>query len=198
MSTAFGGPILALRHELDTIRGNWFWFVILGICLIVLGTIALGSLAMASIATVMVFGWFLVIGGILEVVGCFWCKEWTGALLELLSGVLSVIVGLLFLSRPVTGTLALTLLFASFLLVGGILKVVTAIWYRYDAWVWLLLSGVIDAALGLMIWQSDPATALQFIGLLLGISLIFRGVTWIMIGLRVKKIPKLGAARAST
>ena len=32
-----------LRHELNALRGNWSWFVLLGVALVVLGTIALGS-----------------------------------------------------------------------------------------------------------------------------------------------------------
>ena len=32
-----------IRHELQAIRGKWIWLVVLGIALIVLGTILLGS-----------------------------------------------------------------------------------------------------------------------------------------------------------
>jgi len=39
-----------LRHELNALRGNWFWFVLLGVALLVLGTVALGSVVVASLA----------------------------------------------------------------------------------------------------------------------------------------------------
>ena len=43
MTTALERPLVAeLRHGLNALRGNWFWFVLLGIALIVLGSVALG------------------------------------------------------------------------------------------------------------------------------------------------------------
>lgn len=37
MSTDFERPLLSeLRHGLHALRGNWFWFVILGVALVVL------------------------------------------------------------------------------------------------------------------------------------------------------------------
>jgi uncharacterized membrane protein HdeD (DUF308 family) len=101
-----------LRHELDALRGNWFWFVILGIALVVLGTVALGSVVIASLAAAAAIGVLLLLGGAAEAVGAFWCRGWSGFFLELLSGVLSIVVGLLFLRAPVGALAALTLLLA--------------------------------------------------------------------------------------
>ncbi|HEY2157000.1 MAG TPA: hypothetical protein VGH33_15335, partial [Isosphaeraceae bacterium] len=57
MSTDIDRPFaLGLRHELEALRGNWLWFVILGILLIVLGFVALGSVFIASLAVEMTFG----------------------------------------------------------------------------------------------------------------------------------------------
>ncbi len=75
-----------LRHELTALRGNWFWFVLLGVALVVLGTIALGSVAIASLAAAAAIGVLLLLGGVAEAVGAFWCRCWSGFFLELLSG----------------------------------------------------------------------------------------------------------------
>jgi hypothetical protein len=38
MSTSYARyPIADLRHDLNALRGNWLWFVLLGVALIVLG-----------------------------------------------------------------------------------------------------------------------------------------------------------------
>jgi uncharacterized membrane protein HdeD (DUF308 family) len=38
MSTAYPSPLMSeLRHDLNSLRGNWVWFVLLGVALIVLG-----------------------------------------------------------------------------------------------------------------------------------------------------------------
>jgi uncharacterized membrane protein HdeD (DUF308 family) len=179
-----------IRHELQAIRGKWIWLVVLGIALIVLGTILLGSPVIATLATVTALGALILLAGVMEVVGAFWCREWSGFFLALLSGILGVVVGLMLLSNPIGAGIALTVLLASFLFVGGIFKVVTAIAHRFGGWGWLLLSGAIDILLGVLIWLELPVSGLTIIGLLVGISIIFRGVSWLMVGLTLKQVPQ--------
>ena len=52
-----------LRHELNALRGNWSWFVLLGVALVVLGTVALGSVVIASLAAAVAIGVLLLLGG---------------------------------------------------------------------------------------------------------------------------------------
>ena len=179
----------AIRHDLQAIRGKWIWLVVLGIALIVLGTILLGFPVIATLATVTVLGALILVGGGMEMVGAFWCRDWSGFFLYLLSGILGVVVGLMLLANPIAGGVALTVLLATFLIVGGIFKAVAALSHRFGGWGWLLTSGVIDVALGVLIWAELPIAGLTVIGLLVGISLIFRGVSWLMLGLTLKKIP---------
>lgn len=179
-----------IRHELQAIRGTWIWLVVLGIALIVLGTIMLGFPIIATLVTVTLLGAFLLVAGIMEVVAAFWCREWSGFFLALLSGILGVVVGLMLLGNPVVGSETLTILLASFLFVGGVFKTVAALAHRFGGWAWLLLSGVIDIVLGVLIWRELPWSGLTIIGLLVGISAIFRGVSWLMLGFTLKQVPK--------
>ena len=74
MSTNYERPLVAeMRHELTALRGNWLWFVVIGVVLIVLGFIALGSQVIASLATAVVIGVLMLIGGVSETIGAFWC-----------------------------------------------------------------------------------------------------------------------------
>ena len=182
-----------IRHELQAIRGKWIWLVVLGIALIVLGTVLLGSPVIATLATVTTLGVLILLGGGAEIVGAFWCREWSGFFLALLSGILGLVVGLMLLGNPIQGGLTLTILLASFLFVGGIFKAVAAIAHRFEGWGWLLLSGGIDVVLGVMIWRELPVSGLTIIGLLVGISLIFRGVSWLMVGFALKRLPSAAA-----
>src|SRR5579864_3661700 len=119
MSIDLGRPLAAeLRHGLSALRGNWFWFVLLGVALVILGAIALGSVVLASLAAAVAIGALIFLGGIAECVGAFWCRGWSGFFMNLLSGVLSIVVGVLFLRAPLGALAALTLLLACFLLVG--------------------------------------------------------------------------------
>ena len=189
MSTNVDRRVVGLGHGLDVLRGEWPWFVLLGVALIVLGGVALGSVAVASLAVAVVIGSLILLGGLVEAVGAFWCRGWSGFFLHLLSGVLSIVVGVLFLRAPVGALGALTLLTGGFLLVEGIFKVVAAASYRFAAWGWPLAGGLIDVALGLMILAEWPASALWVLGTFLGISLIFRGADWIGLGLALRSRP---------
>ena len=182
-----------LRHELEAIRGQWIWLVSLGIGLILLGFFLLSFPVVGTLATVTVLGVLILLGGSIEVVGAFWCREWSGFSFALLSGILGVVIGLMLLLNPIQGGIALTVLLASFLFVGGIFKVVASLSHRFGGWIWLLVSGAIDVALGVLIWSELPVSGLTIIGLLLGISTIFRGISWLMLGLTLKRIPKPAA-----
>jgi uncharacterized membrane protein HdeD (DUF308 family) len=184
----------SLRHEAAALRGNWFWFVILGVGLVVLGTLALGSAWVASLTTALFLGILILTGGVVETLGAFWCRAWSGFFFHLLSGVLAIVIGAFFLKAPVDAVLTLTLLVACFLMVGGIFKIVSAASYRFAAWGWTLFSGVIDVVLGVMIWVEWPDSALWVIGLFVGISLVFRGFNWIGLGLTLRSLPAKPAA----
>jgi uncharacterized membrane protein HdeD (DUF308 family) len=197
MSTTYERPpVTDLRDALTALHGNWLWFVLLGVALIVLGFVALGSPWIATLATAVVIGALLVVSGVAESVGAFWSRGWSGFLLHLLSGVLSLVIGLLFLRAPVDAVLALTLLLACLLMVGGIFKIVAALSYRFAAWGWPLASGVIDLILGVLIWLEWPASGLWVIGLFVGISLLFRGFNWIALGLALRTLPPSGASES--
>lgn len=195
MSTTYGGTVLrGLQHEANELRRNWFWFVVLGALLIVLGFVALGSLGIATLATALAIGVVLLAGGAAETVGAFWSRAWSGFFFHLLSGVLSVVVGLMFLRAPVGAMLALTLLLACFLMASGIFNIVAALTYRFSAWGWPLASGIVDMILGIMIWMEWPTSGLWVIGMFLGISLIFRGFNWIGLGLLLRTPPHAATA----
>jgi uncharacterized membrane protein HdeD (DUF308 family) len=180
----FAGP----GHGLDVLRGEWIWFVLLGVALIVLGSVALGSVVSASLAVALVLGILILVGGAAETLGAFWCRGWSGFLLHLLSGVLSIVVGLLFLKSPAGALEALTLLMAGFFLVGGIFKVVASASYRFAAWGWPLFSGLVDVALGVLILADWPLSSFWVLGMFLGINLIFRGINWIGLGMALRSL----------
>ncbi len=124
----------AIRHEVGAIRAKWGWLVALGISLIFLGGILLSFPVIATLATVTVLGSLILVVGVAEVVGAFWCREWSGFFLTLLSGILGAVVGLMLLGNPIQGGITLTVLLASFLFVGGIFKTVASIAHRFDGW----------------------------------------------------------------
>jgi uncharacterized membrane protein HdeD (DUF308 family) len=172
---------------MEALSRNWGWLLAFGILMIILGIFAIAMPKPATLAVQVALGWILVIGGIVEGIHAFMAQGWRGFLLELLSAILYLAVGILLLVNPVAGALALTVVLAVFLIVEGILKVILAFQVRdHRGWGWLLASGILSLLLGLLIWAEWPVSGLWVIGLLVGAQLLFTGWTLVMLALAAR------------
>ena len=167
----------------DELRRSWGWFLGVGMVLIILGVIAIGSAFFMTIASVWLFGWILLIGGVMEVVHAFWHKRWAGFFLDLLTGVLYVVAGGMMVNNPQESALVLTLLIAMFLVFEGVLRIVAALAVRYPHWGSVLLNGVISLLLGILIWRRWPVSGLWAIGLFVGIEMLLNGWSLVMLSI---------------
>src|SRR5262245_1733088 len=179
----------AMLTSVEEVRRNWGWFLVLGIILVVVGTFAIVAAEIAALASVLLFGWLLLIGGVFEVVAAFWARQWSGFLLQLFVGFLNVVVGLLIVAHPVAAAAGLTILLAALFLTGGMFRLIAAVAIRYPNWGWSVLEGIITLALGVMIWGGWPEASLLLIGTFVGIALLFRGWAWVMFALAVRQLP---------
>jgi len=177
-----------LRHELDAIKGKWAWILALGIVLIIAGTLAVAMPLVATLATALVLGCLLLMGGIAQLVGAFWTRDWSGFFLSLLIGVMYLVLGLMFLSAPVKAEMVMTLLLACGLMIGGLFRIIGSLMYQFPHWGWTLVGGGLNLVLGLLIWHQWREAALWVIGLFVGIDMIFTGWTWVMLSLAVKNL----------
>jgi uncharacterized membrane protein HdeD (DUF308 family) len=185
-------PAAGFVHELHSLRDQWWCFLVLGISLVLLGATAVGSSFVASVAVVVLFGFLLLAGGVIQVVSSFWAGKWSGMLLHLLIGLLYSIVGFMIIDAPVENTLLLTKLIAIFLIVSGAFRIAAALIQRFPDWGWVLLNGGITLLLGLLINRQWPASGTWVIGLFVGIEMIFNGWAWIMLALGLRKLGKAG------
>lgn len=178
-------------EELHSLREHWVLLLILGIGLALFGTFAVISSFIATLATVTVFGTFLVVGGAFQLVNAITCRSWRGFLIHLLTGVLYTVVGMIMISHPVKAAIGLTLMLAAVFICGGIVRIVIAMVERFHGWTWLMVNGFISLFLGILIWRHFPEDSFWVIGLFVGIDLIFSGWSWIFLALNIRKaIPK--------
>jgi uncharacterized membrane protein HdeD (DUF308 family) len=188
----------ALLVDVDNIRHRWGWLMALGICMVILGAIALVITPAATLGTVLVLGWLLVISGLVEAIHAFSVRKWTGIFLHLIGGILGVLVGLLVVTHPVAGALAWTLLFASFFTVVGMFRLITAVRLKFPKWGWAAFDGGITLLLGLLLWMEWPGSGVWFIGFSVGISLLLRGWSYVMLAITMRSSPaKLEMKRAA-
>jgi uncharacterized membrane protein HdeD (DUF308 family) len=184
------------RHELELLRHEWWWFLVLGIGLLTLGTISIGSsIAMyyLSLAIAVLFGVLLLVGGIAQVVAAFWAGRWSGFALSLLIGILYIVTGFVIIDKPEVAAETLTLVLAAAFIVSGLFRIIASMALRFTHWGWALLSGSISLVMGILIYKEWPASGLWVIGLFVGIEMIFNGWSWIMLALSLRALPKAAA-----
>jgi uncharacterized membrane protein HdeD (DUF308 family) len=117
-----------------------------------------------------------------------------GVLWQVLLALLYGIAGIYMLMNPLLGVLSLTLLLAVFLLVEGILEM--ALYFRIRRVRhagWVLFDGIVTLILGILIWAQWPSSSVWVIGTLVGISLIFSGISRFMLSLAVRDISPASA-----
>jgi uncharacterized membrane protein HdeD (DUF308 family) len=182
----------------ENVREKKGWFIALGVALIILGTIAVATAVITTLISVMIFGWLLLIGGIVQSVHAFWVRPWKGLLLQLLIGVLNLIVGLLIVANPGASALALTLLMAAFFMVGGVFRIITAARSHFPGRGWALFNGIINVVLGVLIWAQWPASAFWVIGLFIGVDLIFTGWWFVALATAAGRLPTSATPAAAT
>ena len=160
------------------IHRHWGLFLLEGILLIVLGSLAVLVPAVASVAATIVFGWILLLSGVIGLITTLRARQAPGFGWSLLSAIIGIAAGLVLLAMPVQGTLSLTAVLIAFLLVEGVVSILYAFEHRKGLsgrWSWMLASGIIDVVLALILMAGLPGTAVWALGLLIGINMIFGG-----------------------
>ena len=187
-------PLNPRYEECLRMHRCWAWFLWLGIALVVVGAVAIGYAVLATLTTVLLVGYLLLAGGIVQIVNAFLAGTWRGVFLHLLGGFLHLVLGVLMIERPERAAEILTLMLAVAFLIGGGVRILGALSHRFAGWNWVLLNGVVTFALGVLIWRQWPESKYWVIGLFAGIDLIFNGWSWVMLGLMVKSAAPLAHA----
>ena len=159
-----------------------------GVLLICLGVLAVGSPMVAALAVNVFVAWLIVVAGVVHVVVAFHTREAGSVIWRLLVGLAYICFGGYLIARPALGVASLTLVLASLFLVEGIFNIV--MYFKVRSMVratWILLDGIVTLLLGLMIYMQWPSSSAWAIGTLVGVSMIFSGVTRVMVSLAVRK-----------
>lgn len=158
--------------------------LVLSIVLIILGIVAI---ALPTVSTIFAETWFaLILGsaGVGKLLYSFRTREQGGFIWKVLLSVLYIATGLMLFYKPLTGILTLTLLLGSFLFMEGVFNIILALRLRpQQNWTWVLGDGILTLFLGAMIWFQWPFNAPWLIGTLVGVSVLFTGVSRLMLSL---------------
>src|SRR5476649_1349764 len=158
---------------------NWMLHLLEGILLVILGLAAL--VLPRTLAIDILFGWLFLISGITGLVTTIWVRQGMGSFWSIVSAILGIVAGMLLLlsSRDV---LSLTLIIILFFVIEGVASIMHALGHKREMsgpWRWMMAGGVLDLAFAAAILVGLPGSAQWALGLLVGINLIFGGLTLI-------------------
>ncbi len=172
-----------------SLHEHWKTFLAEGIILCVLGLAAIVVPPLAGLVATIFLGWLFLIAGFIGLVFTFHAQRAPGFGWSLLSAVAAVAAGGVLLWNPLTGLVTLTYVLIAFFIIDGIFMIMLAISHRRDLsgkWEWVMWNGVIDLILAGLVISGLPGTLAWALGLLVGIDLVFGGVSLIAMALHAR------------
>ncbi len=163
------------------------WVAGLGVLLILLGIIAITHPAFTAIATGLVIAYTLVLAGLASLAAIAGDKSTGGKVAHAAFGLLALAAGAFLLFLPMDGAVGLVWLVSALLAASGfadLLSARRAVGQR----AFRTLLGLINIAIGVYALFLVPADAVEILALLIGISLVLRGLLLAMLALVVRKL----------
>src|SRR5437867_13114549 len=186
--------LMSVETTVGNVRKTSGWSMLWAILMFVCGILAISLPLASSIGIVIVLAWLILFAGICHLIFAFHSHSLGAVLWQVLLAIVYGIAGIYMLMHPLLGVLSLTLLLAVFLLVEGILEI--ALYFRIRRVRhagWVLFDGIVTLILGIFIWAQWPSSSVWVIGTLVGISLIFSGISRFMLSQAVRDVTPASA-----
>ena len=168
------------------------WGMVWGILTLILGFMAIGSPLASGIAMTLVIGVTLLGAGISMLIFAFQAPSLGKVLLKLLFAGLTVLVGITVLAQPGVALVNLTLILGAFFIADGFFGFIVAWNVKPETgWGWLTVNALVTVALGIMILKGWPESSLIVLGVLVGIRLVFAGVTMLTLGTAGRQLARI-------
>jgi len=179
-----------------SIHDHWGLFLAEGIILALLGLAAMAIPLFAGLATTIFLGWLFLIAGAVGLVMTIRARQAPGFIWSLLSACAALFAGFVLVAHPLQGLMTLTFVLTAYFIADGVFIIVLALAHRKDLsgkWEWMLVNGLVDLLLAALIISGMPGSFVWVLGLLVGIDLLFGGVSLIAMALdaRTQKLAKM-------
>ena len=165
------------------------WSIVLSVLMLLAGVLAIASPMAAGIAVNIFVAWLLAFSGCVHLAFAWYKRSAGGFIWQLLLGAVYIFIGVYLLMHPIAGLASLTIVLAIYLFAEAILEFVLGFTLRpLPGSGWLLFDGLITLILAIMIWRSFPSSAAWVIGTLVGISMLFSGISRLAISLAARRV----------
>lgn len=176
-------PAIALAR-----KQSLSWSIVLSILLIVAGFLAIAMPQIAGIAVNIIVGWLLIFSGAVHIAYGWQTRKSGGIVWGILIGIVYATIGGYLLANPVLGLVSLTLGLAFYLFAEAVLELLMSYLVRaLPGSGWLLFDGIITLILAVMIWKTWPSNTEWVLGTLVGISMVFSGISRVMLTLAARR-----------
>ncbi len=191
MSTAGGTGVTPEERDILRVVGkSWGWVLFFGIVTLILGILVVVHPKDTIYAFAIVLGIWLFVAGLFRIVAAIadsYDTAGTRWLLALL-GLLSVIIGILFLRHTEETVTTLAFLIGLFWVVGGIIEFFTAYSdYGSEARGWRIVMGILAFAAGI-VTLVVPHLTLGVLAVIIGVWLIIYGILEIALSLQLRHL----------
>jgi uncharacterized membrane protein HdeD (DUF308 family) len=156
-----------------------------GILLLLIGAISILLPQLVSVLLSLFIGSVLILAGLAVAYGT-WAGYRSSGLAWLKPFVL-IIIGLLIAFNPAIVAAALGVLLVIYFLLTGFASIGFALDLRpLGGWVWMMLNGVLSIALAIIFLAGWPFSSAALIGILVGISFLFDGISLLAVSSAMK------------
>jgi uncharacterized membrane protein HdeD (DUF308 family) len=169
--------------EVPQIGRNWWLFVVLGLVCLITGILAMVWPGVTLLTLGILFGIYLLVSAILEIIDAI-VGEPGGRALSAILGIVSLIAGLICISRPGESLLAIVIVVGIFLIAEGVIRVIRA-FSGPGTRLWAVLLGLLDVGAGIVI-LAWPQIGLVTLAIFFAVTMVVRGAFAIVFGIKLR------------
>lgn len=177
--------------EVRELTWGWWLALLIGALSVVAGIIVILRPSNSLSTLAVIFGIFILVDGIVELVAAVTGETENRGLLAVL-GALSVIAGVLLIRHPLGGVKAVALLLGIWLIAAGVVRFIAAFAYPGNR-LWRIVVALVLAIFGIVI-VSSPHIGYTTLAVIAGIGFICYGIGMLAVGWAMHLLRREGSA----
>lgn len=179
------------------------WSIVASVAMILAGLLAIIAPAISGVLLTLLVAWVLIFAGVAHFVYAFHTHTGSypgmGGVMhtsgsiwwEILLGFLYLATGIYMLVHPVVALTTLTAVLAAYFAAAALLEFILAFHFRHvKGSGWLLFDAIISLILAVLIFRTWPQNSVWVLGTLVGISILFSGLTRLSLTLAYNRMTR--------
>jgi len=159
-----------------------------GIFSIILGLIGTFMATVFTMASMVFFGVLVIIAGAFFFIEGFSSPNNKTKAMYILISLLYLVSGGIMITYPEVSAVSFTFIMAALFIAIGIVRIVIGFKVKPETgqWAWVVVSGLLSVALGIMIYMQWPSNSSWIIGLFISVELVVQGIVSIIFAQRIQ------------